>query len=442
MVRVTAITKQHPAQSAPMDDSVKPIQRIIEQLREASADASNIVEAANEPENDESPALSAEADAESDSKGFQQVRATLNHIFMALVLCVAGLALVWTANKRFAPLLFDDAAVERVADAFSEGRNYAVFDLNIDIRDLRNAHIAKLSKAPEVAILGASHWQEAHAYLLPSHDMYNSHVHRDYYEDMLAVTEMYIRHGKLPGKMIITIRDNLFTPVSERTDFLWLPGIKYYRVMALRLGLQPHSKWLTLPVENWKEQLSFNFLRENLARELAAPAMPHATRDQDFRTLDTLLPDGSIRWSGEHLDSFTRERSRKEALAFADMRRNDPPRVDPEGVKAIDALLGFLKGRGVEVYLAHPPFNPLFHEAVAGSPYERGLAEIIRTTKSLAEKYRIPVIGSFDANEVGCSAAMYIDAEHAGPECLAKILNEFARLDQANEQASQTKRGQ
>ena len=39
-------------------------------------------------------------------------------------------------------------------------------------------------------MLGASHWQEAHADLLPGRRFYNAHVHRDYYEDLLAVAEM------------------------------------------------------------------------------------------------------------------------------------------------------------------------------------------------------------------------------------------------------------
>jgi hypothetical protein len=95
-----------------------------------------------------------------------------------------------------------------------------VFDLNLDSRELRRQQIARLETRPEVVVLGASHWQEAHADLLPGRRFYNAHVHRDYYEDLLAVTEMLIRHDRLPKTLLVSIRDLTFLPVERRTDTL------------------------------------------------------------------------------------------------------------------------------------------------------------------------------------------------------------------------------
>ena len=71
-------------------------------------------------------------------------------------------------------------------------------------------------------VLGASHWQEAHADLLPGHRFYNAHVHRDYHEDLLAVVEMLLRHDRLPDTLIMSIRDMTFLPEEHRSDTLWL----------------------------------------------------------------------------------------------------------------------------------------------------------------------------------------------------------------------------
>ena len=227
-----------------------------------------------------------------------------------VVVFLLGLTGVWHLNKHFSPMLFDDNLIDRVAQAHVNGQNFGVFDLNINIRDLRNATIARLPEVPEVVVLGASHWQEAHVNLMPNRRFYNSHVHRDYYEDMLAVTEMWLRHGKLPKEMIITIRDNLLTPVEERTDFLWLPGIKYYRMFAQRIGLEPHSQWETMPVNTWRELLSLPLLYSQAKRQLTAPLQPHATAERNFDSLDTLLPGGSILWSRQHKQLFSPERAR------------------------------------------------------------------------------------------------------------------------------------
>ena len=242
---------------------------------------------------------------------------------------------------------------------------------------------------------------------------------------MLAVTDMYVRHNKLPAEMIITIRDNLFTPIKDRTDFLWLPGIKYYRNMADRLGIEAHSQWETLPVNTWRELVSLPLLWSQASRGLTAPAQPHATDRSRHETLDILLPGGSIVWSDEHKRLFTAERARREALAFADARRNDPPRIDPKGVAHMESLLTFLAENNVKVTLAHPPFNPIFWQAVQGSPYREGLRQVEQLTAGWAEKFNLPIIGGFSPESVGCTADMYIDAEHSNAKCLGMLLKQF-----------------
>lgn len=341
------------------------------------------------------------------------------------LLTALGMATIWQGNRYFYPMLFKDEMLVEVAEAHTQGRNYGVFDLNINIRDLRNESIKRLDGTPDLVVLGASHWQEAHTSLLPQYNFYNSHVHRDYYEDMMAVTEMWVRHDKLPKEMIVTIRDNLFTPVSERTDFLWYPGIKYYRDFAKRIGFEPHARWETLPYQTWRELVSLPLLWSQAKHQLQSDVMPHATDKRNFDGLDTLLPGGSILWSGQHQRVFTTERARNEALKFAEARRNDPPKIDPKGLVHMDALFDFLKKQGVKVTLAHPQFNPVFWEAVQGSPYMDGLRKIEQITQDWSKKYGFAVIGGFSPDAVGCRAEQYIDAEHGDPACLGALLAQY-----------------
>ena len=353
----------------------------------------------------------------------------LLHLFLVLLFSIAGLGLIWFGNARFAPLLFDVAAVEQVAATLASGSNYATFDLNINSRALRRAHIANLTETPDVAVMGASHWQEAHASLVPGRYFYNAHVHRDYYEDMLAVVEMFVSNNRLPKQLIITIRDNLFTPVADRTDFLWMPAIPDYREMAKRLKLPTHPWAETIPLPQIREGFSLANLHANAKRWFGAWVRPHETNVGKLETLDILLADGSISWSRRHDMLFTPASAREKALSFADQRRNDPPRIDPDGIVAIDRLLAFLRDRDVEVILAHPPFNPIFYDTLQGSPYMEGLERVKALTRYLAKKYRLHIIGSFNPHDLGCGAELYIDAEHANPKCLQKILDQYVALD-------------
>ena len=352
----------------------------------------------------------------------------LVHLFVLVAVFIGALVLVAAGNARLAPLLFNPTAVKSVASVLATGNNYATFDLNIESRTLRGAHIASLTETPELAILGASHWQEGHVDLLPHVRAYNSHVHRDYYEDMLGVTEMFVRNNRLPEHMIITIRDNLFTPVADRTDFLWVPGIPDYRDMADRLGLPQRPLTELIPVPQIREAISLVNLRANLRRWRGAKELPHVTGASKHDTLDILLSDGSIHWSREHDALFTAEFARERALAFAAQRRNDPPKVDPAGIVALERLFEFLNERGVRVFLAHPPFNPIYYDALQGSTYMEGLGRIEALTQDFADRFGFEVIGSFNPHDLGCRADMYIDAEHSSPECLGKILNQYSDL--------------
>ena len=361
----------------------------------------------------------------------QVVNSPTLYTLLCVLLIIFGVALVRNSNKSFGPEMYAENGLVPAVEAFGDGKNYAVFDLNLNIRRLRDLHLESLTKTPDLVVLGASQWQEANHTLVPGKNYYNAHVHRDYWQDILGVSELLVRNNKLPKTMIISLRDNLFTPISARKDYLWEPGIPYYRDMADRLGLEKDGYWASFPYQRMKQLLSISLLFDNLTRWYNAEEKPHATSEHQFESLDTLLPDGSIVWSKRHMKLFSQERSKKESLAFAEKRLNDPPQVEARGVEAIDKLLTYLKAQGVTVYLAQTPFNPIFYDRVQGSRYADGLAKIDTLVHDLAKQHGLQVIGGYNPHKVGCNATMYIDAEHANASCLKNIFDEFIKLDSA-----------
>ncbi len=344
---------------------------------------------------------------------------------------LAGMGAVCYGNKAYGPEMYKQGGMAPAAAAHAENQNYAVFDLNLNIRALRDEQLRRMTKTPDVIILGASHWQEAHADLIPGQNFFNAHIHRDYWEDPLGMVELLIRHDRLPKKLIIAVRDNQFTPVAQRKDFLWEPGIPAYRSMAKRLDLMPESYIKTLPYDRARALLSLPMLFENVTRWHNAPEHPGPSDEKHFETLDTLLPDGSIVWSNRKMNLFTADRTKAESLAFAAKRENDPPQVDPQGVLAFNTLLTFLKEKGVSVSLVKPPFNPTYYDRLQGTPYAEGLARVDSLIDKFASDHQLPVFGSFNPHSVGCTAEMYIDAEHSNEKCLKKIFDQFVALDSA-----------
>ena len=354
--------------------------------------------------------------------------AALAYAILCLTLILVGLAAVWRGNQTFGPEMYADNGLLPAVEAFEKGQNYAVFDLNLNIRKLHELQVSRMTETPDVVIIGASHWQEAHSDLLKGLKLYNSHIHRDFWEDLLGAPYIFAANNRLPKRMIISIRDNQFRPIATRPDYLWEPGIANYRLMADKIGVEKESFWATLPYQRIRQLFSISMLFDNVTRWYNADVRPHATTDARSKTLDTLLPDGSILWSEAHLAFFSQERMKKEAMALADLRRNDPPQVEKRGVEAFDKLLDYLKSQGVTVYLAQPPFNPIYYDNLQGSAYFEGLTKVDALTHDIAARHGLKMIGGFNPHKVGCTPDMYIDAEHSNPTCLKKIFDEFSEI--------------
>ncbi len=349
-----------------------------------------------------------------------------------LLLLGAVFVVLWGAvlfaNYLLNPLIYSGKAQAKVAEEFLAGNNFGVFDLNIDMRGLRREHIARLTETPEIVVIGASHWQEGRTSLLPGRKFYNAHVHRDYYEDILAVSEMLIANDRLPKTLIISIRDLTFTPISTRANYLWLPALPEYRAMARRLGVESHSWFDTFFVEPWLDLTSLPSAWERAVQLLLAEERPGPTRQAASRNLDILSPGGFIRWSAKHEELFTKERAVDEALLEFEHSKKRRIEIDPAAVNAVDQLLTLLRERDVRVVLVHPPFNPVFYDNIIKTPYGDDMKRVIEVTADLAADHGIPVIGSFDPRVAGCDSSMFIDSQHSRPACLGNLLSMIPEL--------------
>jgi hypothetical protein len=346
---------------------------------------------------------------------------------IALLFAVLWGAVIY-ANFAAYPLVYSSDAKAEVAEAFAAGDNYGVYDLNIDTRGLRRAHIAKLTETPEVIVLGASHWQEGESSLVPHRTFYNAHVHRDYYEDILGVTEMLVANGRLPKTMIISIRDLMFTPVALRTDDLWRPGLQDYRKMARRLGLTPHTWGETASANEWLNLMSLKSLGDRVERILKSSEHPGPTREPSLETLDLLHRDGFIRWSAEHNALFTQERTIDLAEQDFEHLKRERITIDPRGLEALDRILAYLVERGVRVVLVHPPYNPVFWDKIVETLYGTDIERVAAATADVASAHGVSVYGSFDPHDVGCEVSEFIDSHHGRTSCLAKIIAQIPGL--------------
>ncbi|MEM7311971.1 MAG: hypothetical protein AAF497_02345, partial [Planctomycetota bacterium] len=338
---------------------------------------------------------------------------TGSYLFLLIATIIIGGVTFRAFNTTLAPMLYDRSHIVKTAAQMHDGMNFATYDLNIETRLLRREHLRNLAATPDLIVMGASHWQEAHEALMPSTNYYNAHVHRDYYEDIVTIVHWLVKYDKIPKRLVISIRDNQFTRPEDRTDFLWVPILQDYRSGAAEyFGINPHRVFENGLTPQLRQILSLEILADNIGRYAEADELPHLTPAPSHRTLDVLRHDGSIFWSDKHRDGFTEDRTLRESRLLAESKADSPPIMDTEGIDAVDRVLEYLSRRGVEVYLAHPPFNPQVWDQLEGTPYMDGLKKVEELVEGFAQRYGFRTIGSFNPYDVGCSADMYIDGEH------------------------------
>jgi hypothetical protein len=218
-------------------------------------------------------------------------------------------------------------------------------------------------------------------------------------------------------------RDVLWVREAAR----WLTALPDANAMKARLGLA--RPWLeTRPLKRWLGLLSLSAMLDDGLRRLGAATRPGPVEAHDLPTMDVLQADGSIRWSSAHREQFTPERTHNEVRAAVAQRQNLTLEIDQAAVVAVDRLLVLLRERGVRVVLIHPPFNPDFYRQVKDTAYGAGLARVEAVTARLAAAHGATLIGSFDPAVAGCTASMFIDAEHSGPACLRRLIDRVPGL--------------
>jgi hypothetical protein len=369
-----------------------------------------------------------------------------NRFLAALVAVVgAGVFLIAGANYFLDPLHFSASGQRQVAAVLLSGKNYAVFDANMDFRGLRREAIAQMTQTPQVMVFGGSRFELATPDLFPGKSFYNGFVHNDVFEDLVAFSGLLYEHKRLPKNLVLTVRYKTFLPIDpvlRETDEFKLFWYEY-RSMADRLGIEKES-WLdVVPLGYWSHLLSV----DNIVRHVSYRLDGKRQGPVDAGTMDNMdviHSDGSMAFSKEHSASFrTILLSRGVTNMFSDAdtidqdseqraakmsKRNAWP-VDPKRLEGLGVLLAFLKKEGTHVAIAITPFHPAYWKGSMGSPYGNSLISMEERVRAIAASQGATVVGSLDPDRVGCPASNMRDFIHPDEVCLRKVFKDIPVRD-------------
>ncbi len=343
------------------------------------------------------------------------------------------LLLLAAANYFLNPLTFRADAMRKVAQAFEAGQNFAIDDPNLDFRGLRREHLKIMSAKPNVVIFAGSRFEVATHKVFPGERFYNAFGHNDYFEDLLAVTELLEQTGKLPRTLVLSVRHLTFRPIAERETDEWRMWEPEYRRMAEKLGLQPPPRRDTFPLNHYLSLFSVEYLRHGISHLTLKSELPNGpTRQAADAVRDILHPDGSLTFSAKHVGTFTAESARAESLEqAARLAKRKATVPTEEDAQALDKLLRYLQARGVRPVIAVTPHHPAFWQAVGNENYGRTLSQLEAASRRIAERAQVPFVGSFNPAAAGCTEANFRDYIHLDEACLKAIFDKIPPVSSA-----------
>ena len=347
-------------------------------------------------------------------------------IFIGVV--VFGALGIATANFWLDPLNYSSWYHRKVAQEFEAGKNFAIYDPTIDYRGLRREHIRVMARAPDVMLFSGSRFELVGPDLFPGRTFYNAFVQRDYFDDMMAITDILESNNRLPKNLIMSIRYVTFRPHEKRPEgYQWKMFIPEAAAMARKLNVEPPSTFDHFPWGHWIDLFSVPRLTHQLTVRLndKGEGMRAVTASQ-LPDMDVLRADGSMSFSVEHSKAFTPEAARKgSAKKAADDSSKPITAPDPKLLAQYKALLEYLTSKGVNVAIAVTPQHPAYWNAVVETPYGTMLKGLEDDMRRLTTAAGAQFVGGFDPGKANCSEAEFRDFIHVGNDCLKNVFDQI-----------------
>ncbi|NUT93076.1 MAG: hypothetical protein HOY78_13730 [Saccharothrix sp.] len=355
---------------------------------------------------------------------------TLRHLLIIVGIAALVFATVGVANARLNPYVYDTDAIDEIGKGLAEGKNFANYDPNVDLRAFRAAQIRHFTETPDIVIFGGSRWQEARTESIPGgHTVFNAFVSNDQVEDMMAITQLLDAAGRLPKTMVFSLRFVSLQPVAARGTYDWKQWEAHYVEMAEKIGVTPTPYPNRAPIQQWSGTFNLGALFGRVQQLDTAKGTPTLTTALSDDNLDIIASDGSLRWSKKSDAKFTKKYVDKvvdrEILAVGPTQ----PGIDRGLVEVFGKLIDWLRAKDVRVVIAQTPYRPDYWQRIQSYPFAKTLHGLEAVATELAGKHGAIAENHFDpAPYPRCQDTDFVDHIHGRYQCLEDMFQQMPDL--------------
>lgn len=351
-------------------------------------------------------------------------------MLLLLPIPVVFFATTWIVDP--ANMKNDDSFETGVASILLSGKNVANL-INYKERKLQQKIILNLAKAPEVIVLGSSRSMSIDSSVFSSKTFLNNSVSGASIEDYLGVFDLYRKGMFMPKLVVIGLDPWVLNRNNDQKR--WVDLIAECTEMKSLLGFVSPEKvvdqgnFLTI-IRNFKNKygvfISPAYFNESFAYFIQkgfAGKEYWATEKSDVE-VTVKKSDGSYVY-----DKKTREKNLADINRDANIFAKAKPiyslgkfnELDNHTMQLLDGFINYLKKSDVTVLIFLPPYHPDVFEVIKANAAYSMVAESEKWYRSLASKYKLEVVGSYDPKACNLKDSDFYDGMHPKNEAVREM---------------------
>jgi len=311
---------------------------------------------------------------------------------------------------------------------------------NFNERLLQKKMLSKIPHRPDVLVLGSSHSLAITQDLFAPLSFYNASVSNAELEDDMALYYVYQKRNWQPKVVVICVDPWILDPDfaavfnGKKATQQWKSSLlfEYINAKKLILGtndLTYYDEQVSGSFDKYSQLLSVDLL-ESSASTLLFDSVIHSIAPNyydDCRSCNILRPDGSRILSKQQESTTLAEADLSVAKLIQNLQLSTQTykkysSVDPIYKDTFEKFIHYLKSKNVIIIFYLPPLEPLaYSHIIEENPNYQSTKEMEKYFISVASRYHLKVIGSYNPAKAGLTGNDFVDGSHLKAEGIYKV---------------------
>ncbi|HEY4154130.1 MAG TPA: hypothetical protein VGM24_01845 [Puia sp.] len=306
--------------------------------------------------------------------------------------------------------------VAGIAAILSQGHNVDQVS-NYNERLLQEQMVRRLSKTPDIIILGSSRIMEIGSDFFPGKKVLNCGVSHANVNDLVALTGLLDSLGRLPAELYINLDPDL---ISEKGTSEWQSLSAYYDRFINRnspAGTATEETGGSNEAHKIYSLVSFAYFKESVNFLIKGSTKKYYDVGSDQPPLYGRFSDGSICYPASYTHPDTLKIA-SDALRIGSSQGLFQP--DSARMELLGSLIDFLNKKNVRIHFIMLPFHPAFYQGV--NNHQPGLFnKYEKYFRNLASQKRVSIKGDFDATALHIPGSSFYDMYHCSKAAIQSL---------------------